>query len=174
MSGKTGKFTFVSDHNERLLGWQPRVTGSMYCSSNVVVWALNRLVSCLPGVIIPITSHITPLQIFKSVYIQRGCLWGCSIYFNPIGGRPGIISPRGVDIDPSDFPADWFEGLEDDMYKARRYIAERNKYKVGSVMTQLCVMMNSHMCRGCVPTVKRVLDPDVHLAPANARCAHTA
>jgi len=51
-----------------------------------------------------------------------------------------------VDIDPSEFPADWFEGLDYDMYKARRYIAERNKYKVGSVMTQFCVMMNSHMC----------------------------
>ena len=54
----------------------------------------------------------------------------CSIYFNPRGGRPGIINPGGVDIDPSEFPADWFDGLEDDMYKARRYIADRNKYKV--------------------------------------------
>ena len=54
----------------------------------------------------------------------------CSIYFNPKGGRPGVISPQGVDVDPSEFPNDWFEGLEDDMYKARRYNVERNKHKV--------------------------------------------
>lgn len=54
----------------------------------------------------------------------------CSIYFNPKGGRPGIISPQGIDIDPSEFPSEWFDGLEDDMYKARRYNVERNKHKV--------------------------------------------
>lgn len=72
---------------------------------------------------------LTPKQV-----IQAGSFGG--IYFNPIGGRPGIISPQGVDIDPSEFPADWFEGLEDDMYKARRYIAERNKYKVKAGQNQ--------------------------------------
>ncbi len=118
------------------------------------------------------SNHKSHNTTSKSVYIQRGRLWGCSIYFNPIGGRPGIIRPQGVEIDPSEFPADWFEGLEDDMYKARRYIAERNKYKVGSVMAQFCVMMNSNMCRGCTTTAKRVLGPDVHLAHTNARCAH--
>lgn len=72
---------------------------------------------------------LTPKQV-----IQAGSFGG--IYFNPIGGRPGIISPSGVDIDASEFPADWFEGLEDDMYKARRYIAERNKYKVKAGQNQ--------------------------------------
>ena len=27
------------------------------------------------------------------------------IYFNPKGGRPGILSPKGVDIDHKEFPA---------------------------------------------------------------------
>ena len=70
--------------------------------------------------------------------IRLRCLCGCSIYFNPIGGRPGIISPQGVDIDASEFPADWFEGLDDNMYKARRYIAERNKYKVAHFVMDSC------------------------------------
>ncbi|KAL3159314.1 hypothetical protein ABBQ32_011267 [Trebouxia sp. C0010 RCD-2024] len=66
--------------------------------------------------------------------IQAGSFGG--IYFNPRGGRPGIISPQGVDIDATEFPSDWFEGLEDDMYKARRYIADRNKYKVKAGQNQ--------------------------------------
>ena len=73
-----------------------------------------------------------------STGIRLKCLCVCSIYFNPIGGRPGIISPQGVDIDASEFPADWFEGLEKNMYKARRYIAERNKYKVVQFVMDSC------------------------------------
>ena len=56
-----------------------------------------------------------------------------SIYFNPRGGRPGVISPQGVDIDAAEFPGDWFEGLHEDQYKARRYVNDRNKYKVRSL-----------------------------------------
>lgn len=60
----------------------------------------------------------------------------CSIYFNPRGGRPGIISPKGVDIDHKEFPADWFEGLEPDMYRGRKYRTEVNKYKVNAGQNQ--------------------------------------
>ena len=55
----------------------------------------------------------------------------CRIYFNPIGGRRGLISPDGIDVSADEFPSDWFEGLDPDMYKARRYVNDRNKYKVG-------------------------------------------
>lgn len=63
----------------------------------------------------------------------------CRIYFNPIGGRPGIISPHGIDVSADEFPSDWFEGLADDMYKARRYVNDRNKYKVRAVIMQHAV-----------------------------------
>jgi hypothetical protein len=66
---------------------------------------------------------MTPAEV-----IQAGSFGG--IYFNPIGGRPGIISPEGIDIDPSEFPKEWFAGLPDNQYKARAYKVERNKYKV--------------------------------------------
>jgi hypothetical protein len=52
-----------------------------------------------------------------------------SIYFNPKGGRPGIWGPT-VDIDHKEFPADWFEGLPDKMFQARRYDIKTNKYGV--------------------------------------------
>ena len=29
-----------------------------------------------------------------------------------------------------EFPEDWFEGLHPDLYRATRYITDRNKYKV--------------------------------------------
>ena len=35
--------------------------------------------------------------------LSPDCL--CSIYFNPRGGRPGILSPQGVDINHEEFPA---------------------------------------------------------------------
>ena len=62
----------------------------------------------------------------------------CRIYFHPRGGRPGIISPEGIDIDASEFPKEWFEGLPDDIYKARVYKVERNKYKVSYFWLLLC------------------------------------
>ena len=52
------------------------------------------------------------------------------IYFNPIGGKPGIRHPDGVDIDHKEFPEDWFQGLEEQYYLSRRYLAVRNKYGV--------------------------------------------
>ncbi|CAK0783705.1 hypothetical protein CVIRNUC_006904 [Coccomyxa viridis] len=66
--------------------------------------------------------------------IQAGSLGG--IYFNPKGGRPGILSPKGVDIDHKEFPADWFEGLRPEQYIGRRYNVELNKYKVKAGQNQ--------------------------------------
>ncbi|KAK9915511.1 hypothetical protein WJX75_000077 [Coccomyxa subellipsoidea] len=66
--------------------------------------------------------------------IQAGSFGG--IYFHPRGGRAGIISPKGVAIDHKEFPADWFEGLEPDMYRGRKYRTELNKYKVNAGQNQ--------------------------------------
>jgi hypothetical protein len=65
-----------------------------------------------------------------------------SIYFNPKGGRPGIWGPS-VDIDPKEFPADWFEGLPDKMYQARRYDTKTNKYgvKAGQPQAAWCARL---------------------------------
>lgn len=60
----------------------------------------------------------------------------CSIYFHPRGGRAGIISPKGVAIDHKEFPADWFEGLDPDQYRGRKYRTELNKYKVNAGQNQ--------------------------------------
>ena len=56
----------------------------------------------------------------------------CRIYFNPKGGKPGIKYADGVPIDHSEFPMNWFEGLDEEFYLARRYLASRNKYGVCS------------------------------------------
>lgn len=83
----------------------------------------------------------------------------CSIYFNPKGGRAGIISPQGVDVDPLEFPSDWFDGLEDDMYKARRYNVERNKHKVQ--MHMLCSLHHApytmQMYKACLLSTQQPL-----------------
>lgn len=52
------------------------------------------------------------------------------IYFHPQGGRPGILSPKGVAIDHKEFPADWFQGLRPEQYRGRRYDKSLNKYGV--------------------------------------------
>lgn len=51
-----------------------------------------------------------------------------------MGGKPGIKYPEGVPIDHKEFPADWFEGLEEEFYLARRYLASRNKYGVSPML----------------------------------------
>lgn len=58
------------------------------------------------------------------------------IYFNPKGGRPGIISPKGVDITHEQFPADWFEGLRPEQYRGRKYTIPINKYGVKAGQNQ--------------------------------------
>ncbi len=58
------------------------------------------------------------------------------IYFNPKGGRAGIISPKGVKIDHAEFPAEWFAGLPADSYRGRRYDKAINKYGVNAGQNQ--------------------------------------
>ena len=66
--------------------------------------------------------NLTPKQV-----IQAGS-WG-GVYFNPRGGKAGIKG-RDVAVTHAEFPKDWFAGLPPDAYRARRYSAERNKYRV--------------------------------------------
>lgn len=68
------------------------------------------------------TPNLTPKQV-----IQAGS-WG-GVYFNPRGGKAGIKG-RDVDVAHEEFPKDWFEGLKDEQYRARRYDHRRNKYGV--------------------------------------------
>lgn len=71
------------------------------------------------------------LFIYRQV-VQSGSFGG--IYFNPHGGKPSTKWPKGVPVDHTEFPEDWFEGLHPDYYLARRYIAKRNKYQAGATM----------------------------------------
>jgi len=66
--------------------------------------------------------RLTPEQV-----IRAGAFGG--IYFNPVGGKPGIHG-RHVSIDAAEFPPAWFEGLPVDAYAARRYDASRNAFGV--------------------------------------------
>jgi hypothetical protein len=66
--------------------------------------------------------RLTPEQV-----IRAGSFGG--IYFNPVGGKPGIHG-RVVDIDPTEFPAPWFEGLPTVAYAGRRYDVTKNCYGV--------------------------------------------
>lgn len=59
--------------------------------------------------------------------IRAGVFGG--IYFNPIGGKAGILGRR-VDIDFREFPASWFAGLDKRMYIGRRYDKRINAYGV--------------------------------------------
>lgn len=65
--------------------------------------------------------------------IQSGIFGG--IYFNPKGGRPGILGPS-VKITHKEFPEDWFEGLDDDMFKGNVYDKRKNMYGVNSGKNQ--------------------------------------
>ena len=61
--------------------------------------------------------------------IRRGIFGGC--YFNPEGGKAGIFG-RKVDIDHAEFPPSWFEGVDPDLYRSRRYRLNNNAYGVKS------------------------------------------
>lgn len=61
--------------------------------------------------------------------IRAGIFGG--IYFNPRGGKPGILG-RSVDIDHNEFPPEWFRGVAPRLYRARVYDASVNKYGVVS------------------------------------------
>lgn len=65
--------------------------------------------------------------------IQKGIFGG--IYFNPVGGKPGIISKR-ININYKEFPDDWFEGLNESIYRGKEYNKYVNKYKVVSGKNQ--------------------------------------
>ncbi|KAI7837977.1 hypothetical protein COHA_008280, partial [Chlorella ohadii] len=66
--------------------------------------------------------NLTPKQV-----IRAGSFGG--IYFNPVGGKPGILGKR-VDVNHEEFPADWFAGLPKKQYAARIYTFSTNKYGV--------------------------------------------
>ena len=68
--------------------------------------------------------NLTPKQC-----IQSGIFGG--IYFNPKGGRPGILS-SSVKITHKEFPKDWFEGMDAKEYRGRVYDKTKNKYGVNS------------------------------------------
>jgi len=59
--------------------------------------------------------------------VREGIFGGC--YFNSRGGKIGIFG-REVEIDPSEFPPSWFEGVSEHLYTSRRYNVPTNKFKV--------------------------------------------
>lgn len=59
--------------------------------------------------------------------IEAGVFGGC--YFNPRGGKRGILGPS-VDVDWREFPASWFEGVDESLYNSRKYHIPTNKYGV--------------------------------------------
>ena len=79
--------------------------------------------------------NLTPRQM-----LQAGMHGG--IYFNPLGGKPGILYPRGrypkgipgVGID--EFPKEWFAGVPPELYRSRRYSTAHNRYRVKSGLDQ--------------------------------------
>ena len=68
------------------------------------------------------TPNLTPEQVI------RAGSWG-GVYFNPRGGKAGV-NGRDVAVTHAEFPDAWFAGLKPDAYRARRYDASRNKYRV--------------------------------------------
>lgn len=70
--------------------------------------------------------RLTPEQV-----IRAGSFGG--IYFNARGGKVGVrhTGPAGIPgVGFAEFPPSWFEGLDVNMYAARRYDASRNRYGV--------------------------------------------
>ena len=79
--------------------------------------------------------NLTPQQM-----LSKGMHGG--IYFNPLGGKPGLKYPRsrypkgipGVGFD--EFPDEWFEGVPRERYLSRRYSTTHNCYGVKSGLDQ--------------------------------------
>lgn len=65
--------------------------------------------------------------------IKAGIFGG--IYFNPVGGRPGILS-RHIDIDHTEFPKSWFSGVPESFYLSKKYNPDVNKYKTSAGANQ--------------------------------------
>jgi hypothetical protein len=59
--------------------------------------------------------------------IREGVFGG--VYFNPVGGKTGVLG-RWVKIDHTEFPREWFAGLDNSRYIARRYDQAVNKYGI--------------------------------------------
>ena len=64
------------------------------------------------------------------------------IYFNPLGGKPGVKYPRskypkGIPgVGTAEFPDEWFQGVPSELYKSRRYSVAHNHYGVKSGLDQ--------------------------------------
>jgi len=64
------------------------------------------------------------------------------IYFNPLGGKPGILYPRGrypkgiPGVGTDEFPKEWFAGVPPELYRSRRYSTAHNRYRVKSGLDQ--------------------------------------
>jgi hypothetical protein len=79
--------------------------------------------------------NLTPRQM-----LEQGMHGG--IYFNPKGGKPGVLYPRhkypngipGVGTD--EFPAAWFEGIDRSLYASRKYDVRHNRHSVKSGQDQ--------------------------------------
>ena len=73
--------------------------------------------------------------------LTRGMHGG--IYFHPKGGKPGVLYPRdkfpegipGVTAD--EFPSEWFDGVEERLFRSRTYSTKNNKYGVKSGLDQV-------------------------------------
>ena len=85
-------------------------------------------------------SHFRP-NLTPREMLQRGMHGG--IYFNPLGGKPGVKYPRakypkgipGVTI--GEFPKEWFAGVPKELYLSRRYRTSHNRHKVKSGQDQV-------------------------------------
>lgn len=59
--------------------------------------------------------------------IKSGIFGG--VYFNPVGGSPGILSKQ-VKINHTEFPKSWFSTVPTSFYLSKTYNPDINKYKV--------------------------------------------
>lgn len=79
---------------------------------------------------------LTPAEMLKA-----GMVGGC--YFNPKGGKPGILYPRkkypqGIPgVGYEEFPKAWFENVPASHYKSRRYNIKTNRYGVKAGQDQV-------------------------------------
>ena len=70
------------------------------------------------------TPNLTPAQMIRS-----GIFGGC--YFNPSGGKKGVKYPRGgIPVSHKEYPAEWFDEVDESMYVSKRYDISTNKYGV--------------------------------------------
>ena len=74
-------------------------------------------------------------RLSPSEVIRRGSFGGC--YFNPRGGRPGKLHPKGIPgVTHTEFPPEWFAGLSPALYASRKYEIKTNAYGVNAGQNQ--------------------------------------